>query len=286
MMTGRGVTMAPSGLQRWFMTLSAIAVFSVALHADVTIVQTTTIEGGVAAMAGPMTPKTTSRIKGKKSRTDIDAQMVQIATIADLDARQIIVLRPDQKTAQVLTPGSGGAAMKSSGTGAPSIDSSITPTGKSQTIDGIKCDEYTFTTALDMSEMNPGGAMPPEAADAMKGLKMVMKGSMWVAKTVPGAEEFMAFQRAAGASDIGSMLSGASGMQIPGMDRMMKAIGSLNGMAYMTEMTMTVEGTGQMAEMMQQMGPMKVTTRVTSITTDPIADDVFKVPEGYSTIKQ
>jgi hypothetical protein len=89
-----------------------------------------------------------------------------------------------------------------------------------------------------------------------------------------------------GATDLGSMLSGASGMSMPGMDRMMKAIGSLDGMAYMTEMTMTVEGAGQMAEMMQQMGPMKITTRVTSITTDPIADDIFKVPEGYSFIKQ
>jgi hypothetical protein len=31
---------------------------------------------------------------------------------------------------------------------------------------------------------------------------------------------------------------------------------------------------------------MKITTRVTSITTDPVVDDVFKVPEGYSVIKQ
>jgi hypothetical protein len=51
-------------------------------------------------------------------------------------------------------------------------------------------------------------------------------------------------------------------------------------------MTLTIEGTGQMAEMMQQMGPMKITTKVTSITTDPIADDVFRIPEGYSVIKQ
>ena len=43
---------------------------------------------------------------------------------------------------------------------------------------------------------------------------------------------------------------------------------------------MTVEGTGQMAEMLRQMGPMKITTKVTSITTDPIADDTFKIPEA------
>ena len=51
-------------------------------------------------------------------------------------------------------------------------------------------------------------------------------------------------------------------------------------------MTIKIEGTGQMAEMMKQMGPMKVTTKVSSITTDPISDDLFKVPEGYTVVKQ
>ena len=30
-------------------------------------------------------------------------------------------------------------------------------------IDGVKCDEYTFTTSMDMSAM-AGAQMPPEAA--------------------------------------------------------------------------------------------------------------------------
>jgi hypothetical protein len=273
-------------MKSWLTTLAVCAVCSAVVRADVTVVQTTTIEGGMAAMAGPMTPKTTSRIKGMKSRNDVDVSVLQIATIADLDQKQVILLRPDQRTAQILTPASVGAAMKDTAASAPSIDSSITPTGKSQMVDGFKCDEYSFSTTISMSEMNPGGAMPPEAVDAMKGVRMVMKGSMWVAKDVPGAAEYMAYQKAAGASALGAILSSASGMQMPGMDRMMKAIGSLGGVAYLTEMTMTVEGTGQMAEMMQQMGPMKITTKVTSITTDPIADDVFKIPEGYSIIKQ
>lgn len=274
------------GRPRWLITLAVFAVCTAAVHADVTVVQTTTIEGGMAAMAGPMTPKTTSRIKGMKSRNDVDAAVIQVATIADLDQKQVILLRPDQKTAQILTPASVGAAVKTAPASAPSIDASITPTGKSQMIDGFKCDEYTFSTTINMTDMNPGGAMPPEALDAMKGLKMVMKGSMWVAKDIPGAAEYMAYQKAAGASDLGSLISSASGMQMPGMDRMMKALGGLSGVAYLTEMTMTIEGTGQMAEMMQQMGPMKITTKVTSITTDPIGDDLFKIPEGYSIIKQ
>src|SRR5437899_540318 len=116
-------------------TLALFAVCSAAVHADVTVVQTTTIEGGMASMAGQtMSPKMTMRIKGMKSRNDIDAQMVQISTIGDLPAKQVIVLRPDQKTAQILTVTAVGAATKDNPAGAvasPSVDGSVTPTGKS-----------------------------------------------------------------------------------------------------------------------------------------------------------
>jgi len=37
---------------------------------------------------------------------------------------------------------------------------------------------------------------------------------------------------------------------------------------------------------MKQMGPMKITTRVNSIKSEPLSDDLFKVPEGYTVIKR
>jgi len=37
--------------------------------------------------------------------------------------------------------------------------------------------------------------------------------------------------------------------------------------------------------MQQMMGGMKVTTKVLSVKTDAIADDVFQVPAGYQVIK-
>src|SRR5262245_32646 len=272
-------------MKRWFTTLVVFAACSAALHADVTIVQTTTVEGGMAAISGQtVQPKMTNRIKGMKSRNDVDASIIQVSTIADLDAKEVIVLRPDQKTAQVIKPGAVGAAPPA-GASLPSVDGAINPSGKSQVIDGVKCDEYTFSLTVNMSEMNQPG-MPPEAAEMMKGVKMIMKGSMWLAKDVPGAAEYMAFQKAASSSDMAAIITGATGMKMPGMDKLMNAMRGMSGVAYLTEMTMSVEGTGQIAEMMQQAGAMKITTKVTSITTDPIADDLFKIPEGYSVIKQ
>ena len=36
----------------------------------------------------------------------------------------------------------------------------------------------------------------------MKGMSMVMKGSMWVTKDAPGAAEYLAYQKALAAADL------------------------------------------------------------------------------------
>lgn len=276
-------------MKRWLMTLAMFVACSAALRADVTIVQTATIEGGMAAMTGQtISPTTTVRIKGLKSRSDVDSEMTQISVIADLEAKQVIALDPSQKTARILQPASVGGAAKDSASGVtpPALDS-IKPTGRSQVIDGFKCEEYTFSTTLNMSEMNPtGSTMPPEAKEMMKGILIHINASMWVAKDAPGAADYSAFQKAAAASEFGPLIYGAAGLPIPSVDRMMKAIASLNGVAYLTEMTMTIQGTGQMADMMQQAGPMHITSKVKSISTDSISDDAFKLPQGYTVVKQ
>jgi hypothetical protein len=276
-------------MNRWLATLVVFALCTAVVRADVTIVQTTTVEGGMAAMApgGIPTPTMTTRVKGMRSRVELEAGAMSVITITDLTTKQIIILRPDQKTATIAS-----AVPAAAGTGAPAappvtiggIEASVTPTGKSQVIDGIKCDEYTFHTSMDLSGMT-GGQMPPEAAAMMQGVKMLMAGGMWVAKDVPGAADFVAFQKASATSDMAAAAQGASGINIPGMDKLMKAMGSLDGMAYMTEMTMTVDGTGQVADMMKQMGAMKITTKTTSIKADALSDDLFKVPEGYTIVK-
>ena len=277
-------------MRRWVTTVAAVLFCSAALRADVTIVQTTTVEGGMAAMAAQsganMNPKMTTRIRGMQSRTDVDAGTVAVSTIVDLTTKQVIVLNAMQKTATIanVTPPPAGTPAQPTTTG-PTVDAAIKPTGKSQVIDGIKCDEYSFNTSVDMSTMAPANA-PPEAAAAMQGIKMVMNGSMWVAKEVPGAEEYLAFQKSSMAANLGASAMSAAGMSVPGMDKLMKAVGSVNGLTYLTEMTMTMEGTGQIADMMRQMGPMKITTKVSSVKTDKVDDSAFKVPEGYTTIKQ
>jgi Domain of unknown function (DUF4412) len=270
-------------MKRWLITVLVFALCSSVVRADVTVVSTTTIEGGMAAMGGAnMTPTMTSRVKGMKMRMDMEmGPNINLSSITDLTAKQVILLRHDEKTATIVTTAAPAEKPPVNAT----LNATVTPTGKTQVIDGIKCDEYAFTTSMNMGDLT-GPQMPPEAAAMMKDLKVNMVGSLWVAKEVPGAAEYIAFTKAASTSDMAAAAAGAAGLNIPGLDKMMKAMSNVDGMAYLTEMNMTIEGTGQMADMMKQMGAMKITTRVTSVKSDPVADDQFQIPAGYTTVKQ
>lgn len=276
-------------MKRWLSTFVVVAVCSAAVRADVTLVQTTTVEGGAMAMTGQsISPKMTTRIKGLKARTDIEMPAGTMSTIADLVAKQIIILHHDQKRAQVVVAPAAGTTTTT--TTAPPVtatvkmDASVAPSGKSQVIDGFKCDEYTFTTTMNMSEIG-GANMPPETAAMMKDMSIVMKGSMWVTKDAPGGAEYLAYQNALSSADLATAAAGVSGVSMPGMDKMMKAMASVNGLAYMTEMNLTIGGAGPMADMMRQMGAMKMTLKTNSISAAPIPDDMLKVPDGYTIVK-
>jgi hypothetical protein len=272
-------------MNRWIGSLAAAVLCSTVLHADVTVTTATTVEGGLAAMMAGATPKTVMRIKGMQGRADMETMGRTIASLADLTRKEVIVLRPDDKTAQVITavtrqqPGTPPATL-------PQIEGSFAPTGRLQTIDGLKCEEYAFNMTVPMSDMTPGQQMPPQASDMLKDLQMLMKGSIWVAKSAPGAAEYLAFQKAAVEASLSTILAGGvPGAPSNGMDRVMKKLTGAEGIPYLTEMNMTIEGGGPAADMMKQMGAMKITSKVSSISTDPIAADLFVVPPDYKIIK-
>ena len=275
-------------MKRWLATVLVFGLSSAAVRADITFVQTTTMEGGAAAMAPAgtnLSTTITTRVKGLKSRTDMEVPpAVNSSTIVDIAAKQMIMLQHDKKTVQTFDGSEAGPAAPPVAT--LSLDAT-TPvaTGKSQEIDGVKCDEYTFTTTMNLAEVT-GGQMPPEAAEMMKGLTMVLKGSMWVAKTAPGVADFVAYQKALAKADLTTATLKMTGVSLPGLDKMMKAMTSVDGLPYLAVIDMTLVGSGQMADMMRQMmGGMKITSKLTSLSAEAIGDEAFKVPEGYTVVK-
>jgi hypothetical protein len=205
------------------------------------------------------------------------------SAITDLVAKQVILLKHIEKTAQTFDPAT---AAKATPDVSLNLDvSTPAPTGKSQVIDGLKCDEFTFTTTMSMAEVI-GSQLPPEAAEATKGISMAMKASMWVTRDALGSAEYIAYNKALAKTDLAAAALKVSGVNVPGLEKLMKAMTGVDGLTYMTVMTMTIQGAGQMADMMRQMMTgTTVTLKVTSISADAIGEDQFKVPEGYTVVK-
>jgi hypothetical protein len=200
------------------------------------------------------------------------------------------LLRPDEKTAQLLQPEA--AAPSDAPAGAvPGIDASVTPTGQRREIDGVTCDQYAITMKLDLASVAGGAALPPDAASLLKDVFLHVSGSIWAAKDAPGAAEYAAFQKTASrlaAAVAGRAVSGGAGGPAPipsGMDRLLTGFPEASGIPYLTELTTKLEGTGPLVLLLQQMGQMKITGKVSAVSTEPVPADVFKVPEGYTIVK-
>ena len=273
-------------MKRWLGTVMIVAASSAILRGDVTVTTKTTMEGGMSAMMGGATPNTVMRIKGLMGRTDVETMGRTLSTLTDLNKKEVTLLRPDEKTARVLTsvtpdkPGTPPAPM-------PKVDGTFAPTGRSQTIDGFKCDEYAFDVTASMGEMTSGQPMQPQAAEMLRDMHMLLKGSMWMTTSAPGASEYLAFQKAAVAANMATILAGGvPGAPSNGMDRIVSKFSGAEGLPYVTEVTITIEGTGPGAEMMKQMGATKITSKVTSISTDPVPADLLVVPPDYKIVKQ
>jgi hypothetical protein len=96
-----------------------------------------------------------------------------------------------------------------------------------------------------MDQMLGAAQVPPEAMAMLAGMSMRADGSIWSAATGPGASDYMAFAKAALAKDFAELMSAMTGLP-GGLDQMMAAMAQAQGIPYLTEVTMTVEGSGQM----------------------------------------
>jgi len=271
-------------MRKWLATAAVVAVSLVSVRADVTITHSMKMEGAAAAaLAGVQMPRTTTRIKGQRSRAEIEAGGQVITSIGDLMTGQLIILNAQAKTAVITTPASvaaGGAPLT-----VPNMEISFKPTGKSQVIDGQTCEEFGLTMTMNLAEF-AGQQIPPEAAEMMKDIRLAMNGSFWIARDSPGAAEFAAYNKAARASNLLSAITGVAPGGAGGLEKIMEAAAGASGVSYLTELLVTFEGSGPIVDVMKQMGPMKMIQKLESISTDPIADDLFKVPEGYTIEKK
>ena len=84
----------------------------------------------------------------------------------------------------------------------------LKPTGQKQSIDGVCCDEYRVDDdALDGRD-GRGRTDAPEAADMLKDMRVLMNGSVWMAKSAAGAAEFAAVTKAMMDAQLAGLVNG------------------------------------------------------------------------------
>jgi hypothetical protein len=236
--------------------------------ADVTLTQTTTSK--------MVNGTNITRIKGHKMRIDMKPSQPgpapDTSMIFDVDAGKIIIVDHTKKEAMIRgTADFGGALTKVT---EADMETSLTPTPGTKTVAGVSCTVYNSKVAVKFA---PVENQPP--------MTVSMAGPVCLSKTAPGQADFKEFYNAA--SQKGFIFSdpqaakGQPGLA-KGMATMMKKWADA-GIALTSDLNMTFEGSGMMAEMMKKMGSNKTTTETTKIETTALSDDLFAVPAGYKT---
>jgi hypothetical protein len=274
-----------AAMKRCLAICALVALGSAAVRADVTVTTEVTIDGAMAAMIGGAMPRMIMRVKGTKSRTDVEVMGQSVATITDLAARQVIVLTPGQKAAQVFEAAQL-EALAATAAAPPKFDITFEPTGQTQTIGGQACEQFSFSTSMDVSQMSAmAPQMPKEALEMLKGAKMITKGFVWVAKSAPGAAEYAAYMKAAVAANLATPTVSGLGAAQGSVDQAMRLFRRAEGIAYLSEADLSFEGNAPILEMLKQVATMKMTSKVTEVSASPIADDLFAVPADYTVTK-
>jgi hypothetical protein len=239
-------------------------------YADVTLKQTMATKG--MGMSGT-TPAVTY-IKGNKMRTDSVIGDRTQSMIFDLDAQKMYMFDSSKKEADVYDMATFSKDVLAS-VDTANMKVSMKANGQTKEIAGKTATGYDLEVSV------------PAGMGGNKDMAMVMTlaGPTWIVKGAPGTAEYVGFYKAA--VEKGWIFSDprvAKGQpgQAKAMAEMYRQLAEAGGIAYETEMQMKMGGmSGPMAAVMAKMGNMSFSTRVDSVDTGTLADDLFAPPAGY-----
>ena len=238
----------------------ALVLAAVPCRADVTITMTRSAKAAYATMELSLV----TYLKGMKSRMDLKGAGQDMSIFVDYAAKLQLMVNNVTKEIRTLDPSAGAADMPVNA-GVPSA--SFEPLNQTKDILGRTCTGYM----LRVSE-------PMKVGEET--FTVTISGPVWMTKDGPDVAEWMAFEKATAAAGI-SMSSLGQGLQAQATAEAQKRIAE-KGVPLEREMQTKIEGTGPRAQRMAQRANPTITEKVTAISTDPISDDVFAVPAGYT----
>jgi len=232
---------------------------SIGAFADVTLKTTMTVAGPTSLEAA-----TDVRLKGTKMRADLKGGSQDLSVLADLATRERLLVNHVTKEIQPFDPFGAAAALPLK-MGEPTV--SVKPTTEKREILGRQCQGFSVNVSVPITL----GA---------ETLTLLIAGPAWVAVDGPGVAEYQRFFKAAAAGEGIATMPLGQGPQGRALVEMQNRIGAL-GIPLEHEMRVSMQGGGQMAAAMGQKDVV-MTSRVTEISTAPVADDVFAAPAGYT----
>ena len=235
----------------------------------------------VAQMTGKMmgrnpSGETVTYIKGTKMRTDQTMGGNQLSTIMDVEAGELISINHKNKEAEIWNIADLAKTMQGTGVAASGVDVKITPNGETKEIAGYKAAGHDMTVSV-KSQMAEGMAMT-----------VTISGPAYLSTDAPGAKDYASFYMAA--ADKGFFFGDPRAAKAqPGNAKGMMALYRTmaeKGIPLESKQVIKLSGDGPMAGLFAKMGGGEINSTVTSVSADPLGDDIFAVPAGYKVKRQ
>lgn len=247
-------------MKRLCLALVVVLITAAPALADVTVAMNMSMTAGPMAMSG----QGTILLKGTKIRSDAKVAGQDMSIFFDPVTKQMLMANHVTKEVTAYDPQQ---ALAGTPTTFGEVRASVKPLGQTKEILGRACQGFTVELVMPMT-------MGGEA------LTMKATGPVWMAKDGPGVAEYKSAQKVL--ADAGLSISPfGQGPAVKGMLEVGKALAGA-GVPLEQDIHMTMEGTGQVAQVMGQMGEVTMKMTVTAISTGPIPDAAFKVPDGYT----
>ena len=246
------------------------ASFAAPAYADMTLKMKVSASQPDLAQSGDRT----DYIKGNKLRMDLSVSGEQRSIIVDLDTAQLIWVVPQARLAHIVDLRALAADMAKL-SGDPEV--AVAATSRTRQIAGAACTVYDVKVTLP-----PGAGQLP--------VSIVLTGSACLAKGAASATDLSSLYRVA--TEKGLFFGEPNAPTQLGPARLMTALYrdlTSRGLPLAVALELRSEATGQLAELLKQMGGTKqastTTAEVVSVSTATIPPSTFEIPAGYTVEK-
>ena len=247
----------------------ALCVWPLAAHADLTLTGHST----VGSFGTTIAQEERLLIHGNWLRRDFIDRGKAYSHIYDLAKRQAVIMDHSFRTVEIYDMAALNTAIQVSAP-AEKLDLSVTATGRKRKLQAWTCAEHAVSAS-----------MPAQLGTEQ--VTVMLKGLIWLAKGVPEQASVEGLVKATQAPDFFLAIPKAvmvAPAQARGISEIIRRMAP-KGLPCAGAVDFTVEGSGPMANLAKKM-PGRLGIEYQAFSREPIDQDAFEIPAGYSVIRR